>query len=456
MYAIVDIETTGGSARLEKITEIAIYLHDGHSVTGEFVTLINPERNIPYYITSLTGITNEMVENAPKFYEVAKQIVELTEGRTFVAHNARFDYTFLREEFKALGFNFRRNLLDTVALSRKLLPGHKSYGLGNICKDLQIAINGRHRAYGDAFATVKLFEILLNKDQEVNGCGKKLMKNTKVSKLNPSLDLAKLEKIPEEPGVYYFYNDKHDLIYIGKSRNLQQRISTHLSNNTTNRAMEMRDMISDIDWEETGSELIALLKESSEIKMNKPVFNRAQRRSNYQWGIYRFFDHHGYLNYRFGAVNDDEIPVSVFTSKEKVKGMLNYCLEKYNLCQKLCGLYETTGACFHHQVSMCRGACCGKEPVDSYNERAEKMMEEFSFTRKNFFIIDRGRCNEERCAVKIVNGKYSGYGYFNVNDMGFGLMAVHECIKTCKDNHDIQGILKQYLRSNKVEKIIEF
>ncbi len=290
MYAIVDIETTGGSARLEKITEIAIYLHDGNTVTGEFITLINPERNIPYFITNLTGITNEMVEDAPKFYEVARKIVELTEGRTFVAHNARFDYTFLREEFKSLGFNFRRSLLDTVALSRKLLPGHKSYSLGNLCKDLEITINGRHRAGGDAFATVKLFEILMEKDREINHCGQRLMKNTKLSKLNPNLDLNKLEKIPEEPGVYYFYNEKHDLIYIGKSKNLQQRISTHLSNNTTNKAMEMRDSISDIDWEETGSELIALLKESAEIKINKPVYNRAQRRSRFQWGIYMFTD----------------------------------------------------------------------------------------------------------------------------------------------------------------------
>ncbi|MCU0456863.1 MAG: 3'-5' exonuclease, partial [Bacteroidales bacterium] len=161
MYAIVDIETTGGSARLEKITEIAIYLHDGEKVTAEYSTLVNPERNIPYFITNLTGITNEMVENAPRFCEIAKDVVQLTEGRTFVAHNARFDYSFIRQEFKSLGYNYRRNLLDTVALSRKLYPGHRSYSLGNICRDLKITITGRHRASGDALATVKLFELLL-------------------------------------------------------------------------------------------------------------------------------------------------------------------------------------------------------------------------------------------------------------------------------------------------------
>lgn len=456
MYAIIDIETTGGSARIEKITEIAIYLHDGNQITGEFVSLVNPERNIPYFITNLTGITNEMVEDAPRFFEIARTIVELTEGSTFVAHNARFDYSFIRQEFKSLGFNYKRNILDTVALSRKLFPGYRSYSLGNICEDLRISINGRHRAAGDALATVKLFETLMAKDKEINGSKSVLLRNTMISKLNPKLDITKIDNIPDEPGIYYFYNENGDLIYIGKSRNLQQRISTHLSNNTTNRSMEMRDQIADIDWEKTGSELIALLKESSEIKLNKPIYNRAQRRSGFQWGIFSFTDDNGYTNYRYGQLDNDESPISVFTSKEKTKSKLNSLVETYGLCQKLSGLYETDGACFHYQVGICKGACIGKESSKEYNERTAKATEEFIFTRRNFFVIDKGREDEERCAVKIVNGKYGGYGYFNINDMGFGLSAVHECIKPSVDNHDIQVILKCYLKRNRVEKIIEF
>ncbi len=456
MYAIVDIETTGGSSQFEKITEIAIYQHDGKEITGEFISLINPEINIPYFITNLTGITNEMVEDAPRFYEIAKKIIEMTEGRTFVAHNARFDYSFIRQEYKSLGFNFKRSVLDTVTLSRKLLPGHASYSLGNICRDLNININGRHRAGGDALATVRLLEILIAKDIELNEIGTSLLKNARASKLNPKLDLAKIESIPEEPGVYYFYNEKGDLIYIGKSRNLQQRISTHLSNNTTNRAMEMRDIIADIDWEITGSELIALLKESYEIKRNKPVYNRAQRRTSFQWGIFSSYDNNGYLNYRYGTVNDDEMPVSVFASKDKAKSKLNFFIGTFGLCQKLTGLYDTDGPCFHYHVGLCKGACICKESPEEYNLRAIKAMEEFSFTRRNFFIIDKGRDHEERCAVKIINGKYTGWGYFNINDMGFGLSAVHECITPSTDNRDIQVILKSYLKSNKVEKIIEF
>lgn len=456
MYAIIDIETTGGSARAEKITEIAIYLHDGEKITGEFVSLVNPERNIPYFITNLTGITNEMVEHAPRFYEIARKIVELTEGRTFVAHNARFDYSFLRQEFKSLGYNFSRNLLDTVTLSRKLFPGHRSYSLGNICRDLNIVITGRHRAAGDALATAKLFGILVERDREVNGNRSQLIKNTRTSKLNPKLDTTKIDSIPEEPGIYYFYDEKGDLIYIGKSRNLQQRIYTHLSNNTTSRAMEMRDLIADISWESTGSELIALLRESFEIKENKPLYNRAQRRSSFQWGIYCTTDENGFINYRYGPVDTTECPLSVFTSREKAKGKLESLTEKYNLCQKLAGLYETNGACFQYHVGICKGACCGQETPEKYNERARRAAEEFIFAAKNFFIVDSGREEDERSAVKVSNGKYAGYGYFNINDLGFGLSALHECIKPAQDNRDIQVILKQYLRTNRVEKIIEF
>lgn len=456
MYAIVDIETTGGSSRFEKVTEIAIYQHDGEKITGEFISLVNPERNIPYFITNLTGITNEMVEDAPKFYEIARKIIEYTEERVFVAHSARFDYSFLRQEFKSLGYNFKRSILDTVTLSRKLIPGHRSYSLGNICKDLKIEINGRHRAGGDALATVKLFEELLKIGGDNDEYGLKPFRNTRISKLHPALDINKVSQIPEEAGIYYFYNEKGDLIYIGKSRNLQQRVSTHLSNNTTNRSMEMRDAIADISWEETGSELIALLKESFEIKINKPLYNRAQRRTGFGWGIFSHYDDKGLLNFSYRQIRDEENHLSVFTSKEKAKAKLVSLTETYNLCQKLAGLYETDGACFHHQVGICKGACCGKEPVKDYNERAEKAMEEFVFSQRNFFIIDRGRNQDERCAVKIQNGKYSGYGYFDINDMGFGLSAVHECIKSSPDNRDIQVILKSYLKRNRVEKIIEF
>ncbi len=171
MFAIIDIETTGNSFKNGKITEIAIFQHNGTEVTGFFSTLVCPEMDIPYFITNLTGISNAMVKNAPKFYEVAKKIVELTVGRTFVAHNVSFDYKFVKEEYKRLGYNFHNKTMCTVQLARKLLPGHSSYSLGGLCADLGIEINGRHRAIGDALATVKLFEILMEKNRLYNAPG---------------------------------------------------------------------------------------------------------------------------------------------------------------------------------------------------------------------------------------------------------------------------------------------
>ncbi len=167
MFIIIDIETTGSSSKYGKITEIALYQHNGVEITNSFTTLINPEIDIPYFITRLTGIDNETVKNAPKFYEVAKKIVELTENRIFVAHNVYFDYSFVKEEYKRLGYEFNRKTLCTVQLSRKLLPGFSSYSLGKLCSDLGIEINGRHRADGDALATVKLFEILLERNRRM-------------------------------------------------------------------------------------------------------------------------------------------------------------------------------------------------------------------------------------------------------------------------------------------------
>ena len=459
MYAVLDIETTGGSPKSEKITEIAIYISDGKEITDEFITLINPEKPIPYFITSLTGITNEMVADAPKFYEIAKQLVEITEDKIIVAHNVNFDYRFIRSEFRSLGYDFTRNNLCTLQLSRRLFPGHRSYSLGNICNDLGIHIENRHRAAGDALATVKLLEMLLNKCNE-NGGDNILAAASRpnLKNLHPLLERKIIDELPEETGVYYFLNDQNQVIYIGKSRNIKHRVYSHLSNNGSRRSIELKENIASIECEVTGSELVALLIESSEIKKHSPYYNRAQKRKVMQYGLFSMKNDNGYLNLKIDrtALRINETPYTCFTNQAEAKTILSRLAEKYWLCQKLCGLYDTEGACFHYEIRQCNGACIGKEPPAVYNNRVTKALSTFYYENKNFLIIDKGRSHSERSIIQVENGKYMGFGFLNTEESYVHLDSLLDCIKIYEDNRDIHQIIRSYLNHNEVEKIIKY
>ena len=448
MYAIIDIETTGTSAVFGKITEIAVFLHNGNEITDSFTTLINPECNIPWNITRLTGISNEMVAEAPKFFEVAKKIVELTAGKIFVAHNVMFDYSFVKEEFKRLGYDYKRKVMCTVKLGRKLLPGHRSYSLGNICADLGIAIEGRHRAGGDAFATVKLFEHLLAQNTST---GINLFSNQTYA-----LSKEKIASFPGKPGVYYFFDNRNTIIYIGKSNDIHQRVLSHLSNSTTKRAIEMRNNIADVSWEETGSELIALLLESSEIKKHKPLYNRLQRRSAHNYGLFSFEDQKGYLNLKIKRIIDDEIPVTSFHFQQEGLDYLHELSEKHSLCKKLCHLDDSSGACFLTQMHSCFGACTGQEDADLYNLRVNRSISSFRYRSPDFFIIDSGRSQTERAIVKIEKGRYIGFGFISDDTDHKDLETLHDCIKSYHDNRDIQSIIQGYIKRKNSLKIINF
>lgn len=453
MYAIIDIETTGGSTGKDKITEIAIFIHDGTRVVDEYQTLINPERNIPYHITQLTGINNEMVANAPCFYEVAKRIVEITEGCIFVAHNAGFDYNFIKAEFAQLGFNYVKDTLCTVKLSRKLLPGHRSYSLGNLCSDLNIAINGRHRAGGDAYATALLFSILVQNNQGIPPKTEAELINTKA--LNPILDIEAVKKLPEVCGVYYLYNENNELIYIGKSKNIRHRVMTHIANTKTTKASKMAFDIASIDFVPTGSELVALLKESHEIKVEKPLYNRKQRRSLMSYGLYMHNDKSGYINLSLKKTTSGD-PLSTFSSLEEGKTVLNGWMKKYELCQKLCGLYDSAGACFNHQIHECHGACIGEEFAFSYNMRVNELLQAIKYESPNMAIIDRGRHADEKSVIWVENGTYQGYGYFDNSTQLTQLSELKDVIDKYPDNRDIQQIINAYLRKNKRLQVEKF
>ncbi len=455
MYAILDIETTGGNSDKERITEIAVFIHDGEKVIREFQTLVHPEKQIPPYISQMTGITDRMVEKAPKFFEIAKQLIELTEGKVIVAHNAAFDYNFIKREYKNLGYDFKRKTLCTVKLSRKLIPGKKSYSLGKLCADLAIEITDRHRAGGDALATVKLFELLL-----ATGADELKLKERSVDEaidnLQLNLDKSWLKKIPEKTGVYYFFNESKELIYIGKSKNIKQRVYQHLSNENSKKAIEMKNHIADIDFEVTGSELVALLKESEEIKEFMPLYNRAQRRTLFNYGIFVSYNEFGYMSISPKKTTNSSLPLATFSSAIEAKNILYQLVEKFSLCQKLCGLYDSAEACFHYSIKKCSGACVGKEKAEDYNNRVKAGLKLFEQAHQNFLVIDKGKNTQEKSLVLVENGKYKGFGFTSIDNGLDSLETLRENIKPRKDNRDVQQIIKAYLRKNKVEKLLKF
>lgn len=458
MYAILDIETTGGSPKDCKITEIAIFVHDGNKIVDEFSSLINPEVNIPYFITNLTGISNEMVENSPRFFEVAKKIVEITEGKIVVGHNVNFDYGFIKSEFKQLGYDYDRKTLCTVKLSRKFIPGHRSYSLGKLCETLGIGITDRHRAAGDALATVKLFELIMQKSAEI---GQELplgnVQKGRLSNLNDYLKPEDIYRIPEECGVYYFHDSEGNLIYVGKSKNIRKRVLDHLGNKNSRRASEMCDKIAGISFELTGSELIALLKESQEIKSYKPFYNRAQKVSSYPFGLFASKDEFGYTLLKIKKTSEESrAPLTCFENKDEATTFLTNMVQKNWLCQKLSGLYDTDGACFHYDIRQCNGACIQKEPVKTYNERAEKLIAGLGFSIENQIIIDKGRSATERSVICIEEGKYKGFGFLDITESYLEISDLKDCIKPASDNRDIRQIIYNWMRKNKVEKIIRF
>ncbi len=269
----MDIETTGGKYNEEGITEIAIHLFDGHRVIDKFISLVNPEKTIQPFVVNLTGINNNMLRTAPKFHEVAKRIVEITEGSILVAHNAQFDYRILRTEFRRLGYNFERKTLCTVDLSKKLIPDAESHSLGKLVRSLGIAVSDRHRANGDALATLKLFKLLLSKDSN-KSIVKQVIRAENLGELSTrQIDIV--EQMPSETGLYYMYNKDGEIIYLGRSKDIKRRVNKHFTKDGE-KARKLQKETKKVTFELTGSELIAHLKENEELQINRPRFNEWQ------------------------------------------------------------------------------------------------------------------------------------------------------------------------------------
>lgn len=334
-YAIIDVETTGGSARRERLTEIAIAVHDGEKVIDTFESLINPERPIPPFIQKLTGITNAMVEDAPYFYEIARKVVEMTEGCIFVAHNVKFDYMFIRSEFERLGYTYQRRQLCTKQLSKKLFPQIGRYGLDRLIDYFNIEVENRHRAMADVKATVEVFAHLLQQEQESNAFNQLINNGIKLSKLPGHLMLDDLHRIPEASGVYYFFGQNDHLLYVGKSKNIQKRVMQHFSK-PTNQSLKFLSRTYRIDFEETGSEITAILREDEVIKQQRPEYNIAQRKTQKPYGLHLVeVESEPFFQMELHPlVNDQENGfIKTYKSKRSAKLQVQGLLEKHGLSE---------------------------------------------------------------------------------------------------------------------------
>ena len=453
MYAILDIETTGGQFNEEGITEIAIYKFDGHEVVDQFISLVNPEIPIQPFVVKLTGINNAMLSSAPKFFEVAKRIIEMTNDCVIVAHNASFDYRILRTEFRRLGYDFEARTLCTVELSKKLLPEQPSHSLGKLVRALGIPMADRHRASGDALATVKLFKILLEKDLE-----KEIVKDfikLEIEKgIAPKL-LDIVASLPAKTGVYYIHNEKGNLVYIGKSRNIKKRINQHFTGTST-KCKKIQAEVFTVTYDETGSELIALLKESEEIKINKPIYNRAQRKSIFQLALYAEKDKNGYINLKLQKADGRKKEITSFTSLQEGKNALFRITSHYNLCQKLTGLYVSKTNCFQYSIKECDGACIGEILPEEYNARVQGFIDKNSFENQNMVLVDRGRTINERSAVLIENGIYKGYAFYDLNYQINNIEILKNIIIPMQNNRDTRNIIQSHVRKSKTLKIVKF
>ncbi|WP_420386928.1 exonuclease domain-containing protein [Roseivirga sp.] len=434
MYAIVDIETTGSSAAYGKITEIAILIHDGKRVVDEYQTLLNPEAYIPSNITALTGISNEMVADAPKFFEVAKEVHQMLEGNVFVAHNVNFDYSFIKKEFQDLGARFHLPKLCTVRLSRKVFPGLKSYSLGRLCDHFNIANAARHRAMGDARATAELMDLILeNESGEVEFF---LKKNSKEADLPPNLNRQTFDELPETTGIYYFHDEHGKVLYVGKANNIKRRVRNHFSSTDVIFKQQLKDLIHDVTFEVCGDELIAFLKESYEIKRLFPPFNKAQKFPTPKYGIYHYVDGSGVNRMSVGKVQKGLKPVKAFPSFDKARSFLIQFVRENRLNPEDCGLPANL-LNYHGYTFDESGA---RELAARFSEAVAGLTAEGD----SFCIVGKGRGMEEQSVVLVEQGKYLGFGYVETSEGFDSIDQLRNVIDRYPETPDIQSIIRQF------------
>jgi len=437
VYAIVDIETTGSHPDKNGITEIAIVLHNGKEVEGRYVTLINPGIQIPKYISYLTGITNEIVETAPSFSEVAFSIYNLLNNRIFIAHNVNFDYSFIRYHLIENGYHWLPKKLCTLKLSRKAFPGLAKYGLGHLCKTFDIPVYNRHRAGGDADATAILFQKILNEG------GEKLIKEFLKKEnheqiLPPNLSKENIDKLPYVPGVYYFHNAKGKIIYVGKAKCLKKRVLSHFTGlNTGKKRQDFLRNIYSITFTECPTEFTAFILESIEIKKYWPEYNFSQKKAEQFYGIYLFEDSAGFKRLAIDKKRKHTEPIASFVLLADAHRTLWKLVKEFQLHPALCFLEK--------QSFIPKDF----EP-DIYNQRVTDAV---SFLQKNlgtFAIVEPQVTGNQKSCVLIENGKFYGMGLLPYDNSNYETIHLKNYMTIYPENEMIRTLVKTYVQRNNV------
>lgn len=438
-YAIVDIETTGGNAGGSRITEIAILIHDGEKVTGRFESLVNPEKEIPLPIFALTGINNEMVRNAPVFDDISETVSQMLTDRIFVAHNVNFDYSFVRHQLEESGFKWTAKKLCTVRAARKIRPGFGSYSLGNLCRSLGIPLENRHRAGGDADATAILFGRLLEWDTQ-GEIEKMIKKASQDQRLPPNLPHEDFEKLPEKPGVYYFYNQVKKVIYVGKAVNLKKRVASHFTGHNVNpqRQNFLRDIYS-ISFEVCATELMALLLECSEIKKLWPTYNRALKRFEPKYALYQYEARNGYRYLAIGKLGKSQSGIRVFNRQYEAVNMLLSLAQQFGIDRRFC-IYGTAD----DDHALQKPDVSNLPAVDDHNFAIAGAVDFLSAERPSFAILDKGRSADERSCIWVEKGDFYGMGYI-ARDIDFSQPSeVKDFVTPYASNQYVMQLINSY------------
>ncbi|MDB5193548.1 MAG: polymerase subunit epsilon [Segetibacter sp.] len=438
MFAIVDIETTGGFASGNAITEIAIAIHNGQRLVEYYETLINPQIPIPRYVQSLTGISNAMVSQAPLFHEVASTIHNLIHDKIFVAHNVNFDYSFVKYQLEQAGFQLDCKKLCTVRLARKVLPGHLSYSLGKLCGSLNIDIDQRHRAGGDTKATVKLFEEILRADEA--GEIKLMLKGkSKDQHLPPNLPVEKVEQLPKCPGVYYFHNQKGKVVYVGKAKDLRKRVTSHFSNNKTGKQkQEFLREIHNISYEVCGTELMAFILESVEIKRLWPLYNRSMKGFQQVYALYSFEDGRGFQRLAIEKKKKHLQSIHTFNGLTEGLHLLKHLIDTFKLCPKLCFIDTTPGSSLADDQNI---------PVNVYNERVQQAIQYLKISLPSFALVETisvEKRENKQSVILMENGRFYGMGYLPHNVSISSLDQIKSQITPYPENDYIRGLIYQH------------